>query len=145
MNRIRYLLIAAAWAATSLLTAPQSQAQQRLWLDGKAARPQTPTPGRATLDISALSSGLHWLTITAQNEAGVWCSPVSRSFIVPCRGADGKTIVEHQYWIDGRMEARVTQQEQPTAIDISSLTPGIHRLTVRVKDNAGLYSSPVTK
>ncbi len=145
MNTIRYLLIAAAWAATSLLTAPQSQAQQLLWLDCKAARPQPPTPGRATLDISALSSGLHWLTITAQNEAGVWCSPVSRSFIVPCRGTDGKTIVEHQYWIDGRMEALVTQEEQPTLIDISSLTPGIHRLTVRVKDNTGLYSSPVTK
>ena len=145
MNRIRYLLIAAAWAATSLLTAPQSQAQQLLWLDGKAARPQTSTPGRATLDISALSSGLHWLTITAQNEAGVWCSPVSRSFIVPCRGTDGKTIVEHQYWIDDRMEASVTGAEQPTLIDISSLTPGLHTFTVRAKDNTGQWSSQVSR
>ena len=145
MYRIRYLLIAAAVAIISVVTAQKSYAEQKYWLDGTIVEAQEPTPGNATIDISALSTGPHWLTIISQNEAGVWSSPVTKGFIVPYESADGKSIVEHQYWIDGKLEASVTQSQQPSVISIEALRPGIHSFTVRVKDNTGTWSSHVAK
>ena len=145
MNRIRYLLIATALAITSVVTAQKSYTQQQVWIDGRSIEAQELTPGQVSLDISTLSSGLHWLTISAQDEAGEWTSPLTKSFILPYKGADDKNIVEHQYWIDGKLEARVSQGEKPSVIDIATLTPGLHSLTVRVKDNTGAWSSQVSR
>ena len=144
MYRIRYLLIATVLAITSVVSTQKIYAEQLFWIDGKIAEAQANSPGNATIDISALSTGLHWLTITEKNETGVWSSPVTKCFIVPVKGSD-KSIVEHQYWIDGKMETIVTQGQQPAAINISELAPGIHTLSVRVKDNTGLWSSQLTK
>ena len=145
MNRIRYLLISAVLAITSVISTQKSFAQQKFWPDGRMVEAQASTSGQATIDISTLSSGLHWLTITTKDEAGVWSAPMTKTFIVPYKSADGKSIVEHQYWIDGKMEASIKQNEQPSAIDVNTLAPGIHTLTIRVKDNTGLWSSQITK
>ena len=145
MNRIRYLLISAVLAITSVISTQKSFAQQKFWLDGRMVEAQASTSGQATIDISTLSSGLHWLTITTKDEAGVWSAPMTKTFIVPYKSADGKSIVEHQYWIDGKMEASIKQSEQPSAIDVNTLAPGIHTLTIRIKDNTGLWSSQITK
>ena len=145
MNRIRYLLISAVLAITSVISTQKSFAQQKFWLDGRMVEAQASTSGQATIDISTLSSGLHWFTITTKDEAGVWSAPMTKTFIVPYKSADGKSIVEHQYWIDGKMEASIKQNEQPSAIDVNTLAPGIHTLTIRVKDNTGLWSSQITK
>ena len=145
MYRIRYLLIAATFTIISAVTAQKSFAEQKYWLDGRNVEAQEPTPGNATIDISTLSTGPHWLTIISKDEAGVWSSPVTKSFIVPYETADGKSIVEHQYWIDGKMEAKVTQGQKPSAINIETLNPGVHTFTVRVKDNTGKWSPQVVK
>ena len=145
MNRIRYLLISAVLAITSVISTQKSFAQQKFWLDGRMVEAQASTSGQATIDISTLSSGLHWFTITTKDEAGVWSAPMTKTFIVPYKSADGKSIVEHEYWIDGKMEASIKQNEQPSAIDVNTLAPGIHTLTIRVKDNTGLWSSQITK
>ena len=145
MYRIRYLLIAATFTIISAVTAQKSFAEQKYWLDGRNVEAQEPTPGNATIDISTLSTGPHWLTIISKDEAGVWSSPVTTSFIVPYETADGKSIVEHQYWIDGKIEAKVSQGEKPSAISIETLKPGVHTFTVRVKDNTGRFSPHTTK
>ena len=145
MYRIRYLLIAATFTIISAVTAQKSFAEQKYWLDGRNVEAQEPTPGNATIDISTLSTGPHWLTIISKDEAGVWSSPVTTSFIVPYETADGKSIVEHQYWIDGKIEAKVSQGEKPSAISIETLKPGVHTFSVRVKDNTGRFSPHTTK
>ena len=145
MYRIRYLLIAATFTIISAVTAQKSFAEQKYWLDGRNVEAQEPTPGNATIDISTLSTGPHWLTIISKDEAGVWSSPVTTSFIVPYETADGKSIVEHQYWIDGKIEAKVSQGEKPSAISIETLKPGVHTFAVRVKDNTGRFSPHTTK
>jgi hypothetical protein len=87
--------------------------------------------------------------VRVQDNTGLWSSQVAKYFIVPFVSNDvtSKTIKEHQYWIDGKIEARVTQEQQPTTIDISNpkLKPGLHSFTVRVKDNTGMWSSQVAK
>ena len=77
----------------------------------------------------------------------MWSSQVAKYFIVPTAetSVGDKSIVLHQYWIDGKLDAIVSSETQPSQIPISTLKPGLHSLTVRVKDNTGLWSSQVAK
>ena len=148
MKRIRYLLIAAALMMTTAAAAQKTVANHQYWLDGNIDEAQTSTSAPTSIGIGDLKSGLHSLTVRVQDSEGVWSSQVAKYFIVPVAEtttAGGKTIVKHQYWIDGNLETTVTQDSKPSAIVISSLKPGLHSLTVRVKDSEGLWSSQVAK
>ena len=121
--------------------------KHQYWIDGDLQAAVTSTSQPSAIIIENLKPGLHSLTVRVQDNAGVWSSQVAKYFIVPFASTSiaDKTIKEHQYWIDGQIEARVTQEQQPEIIDIESLKPGLHSLTVRVQDNAGMWSSQVAK
>ncbi len=92
-------------------------------------------------------AGLHSFTVRVKDNIGLWSSQVAKYFIVPTAetSVGDKSIVLHQYWIDGKLDAIVSSETQPSQIPISTLKPGLHSLTVRVKDNTGLWSSQVAK
>ena len=121
--------------------------KHQYWIDGDLQAAVTSTSQPSAIVIGGLKPGLHSLTVRVQDKAGLWSSQVAKYFIVPFVSNDvtGKTIKEHQYWIDGKIEARVTQEQQPSTIDIETLKPGLHSFTVRVKDNTGMWSSQVAK
>ena len=121
--------------------------KHQYWIDGDLQAAVTSTTQPSAIVIGDLKPGLHSLTVRVQDKAGLWSSQVAKYFIVPFVSNDvtGKTIKEHQYWIDGKIEARVTQEQQPSTIDIKTLKPGLHSFTVRVKDNTGMWSSQVAK
>ena len=123
--------------------------KHQYWIDGNLRAAVTSTTQPSAIVIGELKPGLHSLTVRVKDNTGMWSSQVAKYFIVPFVSNDvtGKTIKEHQYWIDGKIEARVTQEQQPTTIDISNpkLKPGLHSFTVRVKDNTGMWSSQVAK
>ena len=121
--------------------------KHQYWIDGDLQAAVTSTSQPSAIVIENLKPGLHSLTVRVQDNAGLWSSQVAKYFIVPFASTSiaDKTIKEHQYWIDGQIEARVTQEQQPEIIDIESLKPGLHSLTVRVQDNAGMWSSQVAK
>jgi hypothetical protein len=121
--------------------------QHQYWIDGDLQAAVTSPTQPSAIVIGELKPGLHSLTVRVQDKAGMWSSQVAKYFIVPFVSNDvtGKTIKEHQYWIDGKIEARVTQEQQPSTIDIETLKPGLHSFTVRVKDNTGMWSSQVAK
>ena len=121
--------------------------KHQYWIDGNLQAAVTSTSQPSAIVIDDLKPGLHSLTVRVQDKAGLWSSQVAKYFIVPFVSNDvtSKTIKEHQYWIDGKIEARVTQEQQPSTIDIQTLKPGLHSFTVRVKDNTGMWSSQVAK
>ena len=123
--------------------------KHQYWIDGNLQAAVTSTSQPSAIVIDDLKPGLHSLTVRVQDNTGMWSSQVAKYFIVPFVSNDvtSKTIKEHQYWIDGKIEARVTQEQQPSTIDISNpkLKPGLHSFTVRVKDNTGMWSSQVAK
>ena len=121
--------------------------KHQYWIDGNLQAAVTSTSQPSAIVIGDLKPGLHSLTVRVQDKAGLWSSQVAKYFIVPFVSNDvtSKTIKEHQYWIDGKIEARVTQEQQPSTIDIETLKPGLHSFTVRVKDNTGMWSSQVAK
>ena len=121
--------------------------KHQYWIDGDLQAAVTSASKPSAIVIGDLKPGLHSLTVRVQDKAGLWSSQVAKYFIVPFVSNDvtSKTIKEHQYWIDGKIEARVTLEQQPSTIDIQTLKPGLHSFTVRVKDNTGMWSSQVAK
>ncbi len=120
--------------------------KHQYWIDGNLRAAVTSASKPSAIVIGDLNPGLHSLTVRVQDNTGMWSSQVAKYFIVPFVSNDvtSKTIKEHQYWIDGKIEARVTQEQQPDIIEID-LKPGLHSFTVRVKDNTGMWSSQVAK
>lgn len=147
MYRIRYLLIAAALAMTSVATAQKSIAERQYWIDGNIAEAQTLAESPTSISIGNLKPGMHSLTVRVKDSEGLWSSQVAKYFIKPFdeNGVAENGIQQHQYWIDGNLQAAVTSASKPSAIVIGDLNPGLHSLTVRVQDKAGLWSSQVAK
>ncbi len=124
-----------------------SIAQHQYWIDGNLQAAVTSTSKPQPISISSLNAGLHTFTVRVQDQAGTWSSQVAKCFIKPYTeiSVGDKEIVKHQYWIDGNLEAQVTQGDPIELITIEGLNPGLHSLTVRVMDNTGVWSSQVAK
>ena len=147
MKRIRYLLIAAATLISTAATAQKTIAERQYWIDGNITEAQVLAESPTSISIGDLKPGLHSLTVRVKDSEGLWSSQVAKYFIVPfaSTSATSNSIEKHQYWIDGDLQAAVTSTSQPSAIVIENLKPGLHSLTVRVQDNAGVWSSQVAK
>ena len=147
MKRIRYLLIAAAALMCTAATAQKTIAERQYWIDGNITDPQPLAESPTSIGIGNLKPGLHSLTVRVKDSDGLWSSQVAKYFIVPfvSTSITSNSIEKHQYWIDGDLQAAVTSTTQPSAIVIDDLKPGLHSLTVRVQDKAGLWSSQVAK
>lgn len=147
MKRIRYLLIAAAMMFSAAATAQKNIAERQYWLDGNIAGAQTLAESPTSVSIEGLKSGIHSLTVRVKDSEGLWSSQVAKYFIVPYadNSASTNSIAQHQYWIDGNLQAAVTSTSKPQPISISSLNAGLHTFTVRVQDQAGTWSSQVAK
>lgn len=121
--------------------------ERKYWLDGDITQAQDLAPDHANIDISALKPGIHSLSVRVKDAGGLWSSQVARYFIKPYadNSASTNSIAQHQYWIDGNLQAAVTSTSKPQPISISSLNAGLHTFTVRVQDQAGTWSSQVAK
>ena len=144
MNRLRSILLAVATVVCTTMMAqtPNTITQQVYWLDGDISSAQTVT---STVDISGLLPGLHSYSIRVKDSNGLWSSIVTKYFVIPYNEPTATAIAQREYWIDGNVAARTTLGESPAVISIGSLSSGLHSLTVRVKDDASLWSSVVTK
>ena len=147
MKRIRYLLIAAAALMCTAATAQKTIAERQYWIDGNITDAQTLAESPTSISIGNLKPGIHSLTVRVKDSEGLWSAQVAKYFIVPfvSTSVTSNSIEKHQYWIDGNLRAAVTSTTQPSAIVIGELKPGLHSLTVRVKDNTGMWSSQVAK
>ena len=147
MKRIRYLLIAAAMMFSAAATAQKNIAERQYWLDGNIAGAKTLAESPTSISIEGLKSGIHSLTVRVKDSDGLWSSQVAKYFIKPYAEnvLSENGIAQHQYWIDGNLQAAVTANSKPSPIVISSLNPGLHTFTVRVQDKEGMWSSQVAK
>ena len=155
MNRIRSIVLAAATVVCTTVVAQKSITQQMYWIDGNTSAAQTVGLANAAavledesyeIDISSLSPGPHRLTMRVKDSEGVWSVPMTRYFVVPrVETPKATAIVAREYWIDGDVASHATLGSSPAAISIGSLSPGLHRLTMRVKDDVGVWSVPATR
>lgn len=117
------------------------------WLDNNIANRQSIGAAPVTLDISSLSAGLHWFTMRVKDDLGFWSPTVTKAFIIPNEKdlSTATTIQRREVWLDDNVAERQAIGAAPVMLDISSLSVGLHSLTMRVQNDLGYWSSSVTK
>lgn len=135
-------MFAVATVVCTTVMAQNTITQEVYWLDGDVSTAQAAI---STVDISGLLPGLHSYSIRVKDSNGLWSSIVTKYFVIPYYEPTATAIAQREYWIDGNVAARTALGDSPAVIAIGSLSSGLHSLTVRVKDDAGRWSSAVTK
>jgi len=103
------------------------------------------------INTSGLEPGIHRLYVRACNEHGIWGLPRVAQFIVanPSQTVDPPAITEIEYYFDtdpGQGEGVQIYSRNPVEldqlIDVTALSPGIHRLYIRGKNSLGDWGMP---
>lgn len=143
MKAIKGMLLAVVMFI-STAAAQTTIAGGEYWIDGTIDARQALSSG-ASIDISALQPGLHTLTVRVKDSNGLWSNQVARIFFVSPPGrTDAASVTACEYWLDGVKKPAYTTLNIQT-IDISSLTPGLHTIMVRVKDDLGIWSNQMSR
>ena len=135
----QYFIIGTAQQAATAIS------KTEYWLDGDVTGRTVLGASVATVDLSALSTGLHSITVRAQDDAGVWSSPVTQYFIIGTAQQAATAISKTEYWLDGDVTGRTVLGASVATVDLSALSTGLHSITVRAQNDQGVWSSPVTQ
>lgn len=120
-------------------------AAREYWLDGNYAERTALGTSEAIIDLGELREGIHSFTMRVKDDVGVWSSAVTRYFVIAPEIAVATEIAEREYWFDGKVAERTTLGASEAIIDLGELGAGMHRFTMRVKDDVGVWSSPITQ
>lgn len=100
------------------------------------------------LDVTALTEGLHIVSLRLQDESGRWSAPASYYFTnYKDETPELRQITALEYWFDGDYSS---VQNDPVAatsileiddqIDVSGLSDGLHVVSCRFRDESGEWS-----
>ncbi|HDR89777.1 MAG TPA: PKD domain-containing protein [Bacteroidetes bacterium] len=100
-----------------------------------------------------LPGGLHILHVSFRDTAGRWSSPLTRFFLKSSlHSTSSRRIIACQYWpgdaFDQAVTIQVAESEHfilDTSLDFSQFPAGLHTIRFRFLDNAGQWSSPVSR
>ncbi|WP_206082124.1 T9SS type A sorting domain-containing protein [Maribellus sediminis] len=157
MRRLIYLLIwllLPAW-----LSAQTNITSLEYWFDGDYGTASRQTVSGPTvnytdlLDVSSLEPGLHTFTVRFQDTRGIWGSVLTQFFTYYPESSPGiHLITDAEYWFDGNYTSAIETQLTPgtsadlnTLLDLSSLINGLHTVTLRFKDDRGIWSTPLIR
>ncbi|MBQ9466739.1 MAG: hypothetical protein IJU62_07165 [Muribaculaceae bacterium] len=146
----KLLLIMVAMSVAMLARGQDAVTRYRYWIDNNKQEGAVTgdTNGLLSLDIDidALTTGVHLLTVMAADNNGNWSAPARRMFVKPVVPAsfESGNIARYRYWIDNnKQEGAVTGDTNGLLsldIDIDALTTGVHLLTVMAADNNGNWT-----
>ena len=147
MSIIKYCLAAFATVCCVVAAAQGSIVEREGWLDNNIAERQSIGASPALLDISSLQPGLHWFTMRVKDDQGMWSSTLTRAFFIPNEidNSTATSIQRREVWFDNDIAGRQAIGVAPVTLDISSLSVGLHTLTMRVQNDLDYWSSTVTK
>ena len=129
----------------SIATTATNIANREYWIDGNIASRTSHGASPADINLMELAAGVHSLTIRVKDDNGIWSPSVTKYFIVPHIAAAATDIEEREYWIDGNIATRTFLGASPAEISLVELAAGMHSLTIRMKDDNGIWSPPLTK
>ena len=117
------------------------------WFDHDVANKQVLNGNNVNLDISSLIPGMHWFTIRAQDDLGVWSPPVNKLFFISHEVPENAELVSYCYWFDDDVEHAVIGELPVTGvtvsgvinIDMGSLPSGQHTLYWTIGDSKGAW------
>ena len=137
-RKLLILVLTLAWLVGGTAVA-KSITDRVYWIDGDVGSARALT---SQINLSAMSPGLHTISVRVKDSEQQWSAPVTRCFLCTAVEERATNITERQYWLDGNVcEAK----ELTPVVDLGEIRPGLHTLSVRVKDNQGQWSAPVTR
>ena len=119
--------------------------EREYWIDNEIAARTTLEESPTQISLLDIAPGVHILTARVKDDAVLWSVPETRIFVVPHATMEATQIVEREYWIDNKVATRASLADSPAEIALLGLTPGMHSFTMRVKDDAGIWSVPESR
>ena len=146
MNKKRLLLLTCAVAFCFVAKAQSSSiVAMEYWIDQNIANRQTFASVPLEINISDLSPGFHNISVRSQDNTGMWSGVTTRSFVIARPTTIASSITNMEYWFDGKISEFQAFTKNVAEINIEALSPGFHSISVRSKDDTGLWSSVQTK
>ena len=139
---IRTILLAASLVVGMAAFGQSTITEQEYWLDGQFEARQ---PVSTQVDISGLPVGVHTYSMRVKDSEDRWSAAVTKFFVIPSPIPPATSIIAREYRLDGKVVTRVGSDASPAQIDLVELANGLHVFTIRVRDNNGAWSAPVTK
>jgi hypothetical protein len=146
MGKIRIFLIAVA-AMTGMMVMAQDEksiVEREYWFDNNVSTLQTLDATTNAVDISNLSQGLHAFSLRVKDSEGLWSSAMTKYFVKKPTPTSAD-VAACEYWFDNKVENRKPLSESVAVVDLTGLPQGLHAFTMRVKNDAGVWSSTMTK
>ncbi len=130
----------------------QSITEYRYWWDDDVSNTMTTTVSAAQVlnidtdySTATLENGHHTVTVQVKDDNGDWSVPYTSVFV------QNGNMAQYEYWFDDDIASSTVQttsesnlQEINTAIDVSSLSAGIHKISIRSLTNNGESTVPYT-
>lgn len=129
----------------------QSVQRARWWLDNEP-QPVTALASFGSFDVplQGLLPGLHTFSAMVQDSENRWSPAVSHYFVIMSpEAASARSLTECQYWVDAdfagaRTSAMSAGNVVGVDLNVASLRPGLHSVSVRARDNGGRWSPVVS-
>ena len=118
-----------------------------IWLDGqydqRVRKQHSDTDFSEMVDISSLSSGLHYYNVRIEDSEDKW-GPISRFFFFVPEKEIAQELKALEYWIDSETSnstmIRINESDVELVIDISALSVGTHQFCCRLQKGNGTWS-----
>lgn len=130
-------------------TAAASLATCEYWLDDDYANKTTAQASESNVfavDVSDLSTGVHFYNYRVADTNGGWSAPYRYLFYVPETFVLSKNLIGYEYWMDDDYEHKTyvasSDENQSIIIDINELATGVHFFNHRAFDDNGGIGSP---
>lgn len=141
----RWIIVCCFFMSGLAMMGQDGITEREYWIDQQIAEKQTLAESPAEVDVSQLSMGLHSVTVRVKDNNNLWSVPVTKYFVITPPTSKATTITAREYWFDGLVGERQSLSESVAEVEFPSLSAGLHSVTVRVKDNNNVWSTPVTK
>ncbi len=148
MRKFIFPLWMSAFLSSSWLNA-QSVTEYEYWIDHHTAE-----AGRGgvenglvdfNVDVSSLSDGIHTFSLRIRDDEDRWSIPYTRLFYKVSKPQE-QGVVVYEYYIDDETDKRTSVVTDGGLVDfntdVSSLSSGLHKLSLRTQDSGGRWSTP---
>lgn len=148
MRKFIFPLWMSAFLSSSWLNA-QSVTEYEYWIDHHTAE-----VGRGgvenglvdfNVDVSSLSDGIHTFSLRIRDDEDRWSIPYTRLFYKVSKPQE-QGVVVYEYYIDDETDKRTSVVTDGGLVDfnvdVSSLSSGLHKLSLRTQDSGGRWSTP---
>lgn len=152
MKRLIYILIALPLSV--MLNAQKNLSLYEYWIDrdydNRQERylSQTEENIAFSIDTQNLEEGIHDVSLHVKDNEGNWSETVcSYYYVTRYKRQGGTQVTTCEYWLDDeyalRRQQTVTDDNVALAVDMSAMQPGMHTLSLRMKDDNGNATATV--